>query len=126
MAKIQTRKTVSISGQAYLEFRAACQRNGVSMSALVQGWAEQYAARHSEDPAAASMSTFKPCEQCGHMTNMRNPSSEVRCSAHGGTWVEAPCATVRPAGVGGLVFTTRPDAPAVMITAPKSPRRGPA
>lgn len=51
MAKIQTRRTISISGQAYRDFREACQRNGVAMSAMVQGWAEQYAARHSEDDA---------------------------------------------------------------------------
>ncbi len=106
MAKIQTRKTVSISGQAYRDFREACQRNGVSMSALVQGWAEQYAARHSEDPATRLKAA------------MRDDLLESADAA------ALPGVTVRPAGVGGLVFTTRPDAPAVTITAPKSPRRG--
>lgn len=108
MAKIQTRKTVSISGQAYRDFRAACQRNGVSMSALVQGWAEQYAARHSEDDATRLKAAMR---------------DDLLASTDAAA---LPALTVQPTGAGGMVFTTRPDAPAVTITAPKSPRRGPA
>jgi hypothetical protein len=105
MAKIQTRRTISISGQAYRDFKAACQRNGVAMAALVQGWAEQYAARHSEDEATRQRASLRDA------------------------FLEAVAArpsdgfTARPQGADGMVFTTRPDAPVVTITEPKPARR---
>jgi len=38
-------------------------------------------------PVPGGPSTAKPCEQCGDMTSVRNPSGEPRCFAHGGTCV---------------------------------------